>query len=731
MKLKSIALILMTVALPAMAEKVSVNTKGMSLILDVENGKPAQYLYFGTKLNPNDLQNLKVATDGRMDAYPAYGLNTPAEAALAMRHNDGNLSTALVATGCDVKNEGNASVTTVHLKDPVYNIKVDLKYRAYNDVDMIEAWTEILNGEKGTVTLTTFASAMLPIRRGDVWMSHLSGTWAAEGQLSHEKLQPGEFVIRNNDGTRNSHTDHAEVMFSLDGKGQENVGNVIGAALVYSGNYKLKTVTDDTEYHYFFAGINEQNSEYHLKKGETFKTPALALTYSTQGLSGASRNFHKWGRKYILAHGDKERDILLNSWEGVYFDINQKGMDQMMADIHSMGGELFVMDDGWFGTKYPRVTDNCALGDWVVDTKKLPNGIEGLLNDARKNLVKFGIWIEPEMTNTTSMLYEKHPDWVIKAPKRDAVLGRGGTQLVLDLSNPKVQDFVFGVADNLLTKYPDIAYIKWDANMAIMNHGSQYLSAADQSHLYIAYHQGFAKVIDRIRAKYKDVVIQCCASGGGRANWGMLRGFDEFWVSDNTDAMQRIYMQYGTSYFFPAIAMASHISAVPNHTVFRTTSLKYRIDVAMSGRLGMEIQPKNMTDEEKALCRKAISEYKEIRPVVQFGDLYRLASPYDNQGLSSIMYVSEAKDKAVFYWWKLANFYNVHLPRVKMAGLDENKIYKVKELDVIDNKPLDCEGKSYSGKYLMEHGLEMPYVHEVDWGKKNDWSSRVLYLEAE
>lgn len=731
MKLKSIALVLMTVALPAMAEKVSVNTKGMSLILDVENGKPAQYLYFGTKLNPNDLQNLKVATDGRMDVYPAYGLNTPAEAALAMRHSDGNLSTALVATGCDVKNEGNASVTTVHLKDPVYNIKVDLKYRAYNDVDMIEAWTEILNGEKGTVTLTTFASAMLPIRRGDVWMSHLSGTWAAEGQLSHEKLQPGEFVIRNNDGTRNSHTDHAEVMFSLDGKGQENAGNVIGAALVYSGNYKLKTVTDDTEYHYFFAGINEQNSEYHLKKGETFKTPALALTYSTQGLSGASRNFHRWGRKYILAHGDKERDILLNSWEGVYFDINQKGMDQMMADIHSMGGELFVMDDGWFGTKYPRVTDNCALGDWVVDTKKLPNGIEGLLNDARKNQVKFGIWIEPEMTNTTSMLYEKHPDWVIKAPKRDAVLGRGGTQLVLDLSNPKVQDFVFGVADNLLTKYPDIAYIKWDANMPIMNHGSQYLSAADQSHLYIAYHQGFAKVIDRIRAKYKDVVIQCCASGGGRANWGMLRGFDEFWVSDNTDAMQRIYMQYGTSYFFPAIAMASHISAVPNHTVFRTTSLKYRIDVAMSGRLGMEIQPKNMTDEEKALCRKAISEYKEIRPVVQFGDLYRLVSPYDNQGLSSIMYVSEAKDKAVFYWWKLANFYNVHLPRVKMAGLDENKIYKVKELDVIDNRPLDCEGKSYSGKYLMEHGLEMPYVHEVDWGKKNDWSSRVLYLEAE
>ena len=731
MKFKSMALLMLTMAMPAMADQVTVNTQGVSLVLDVENGQPAKYLYFGARLDERDKANLSVTANGRMDVYPAYGLNTPAESALALRHADGNMSTALVATGYDSRQEANATVTVIHLKDAVYPVKVDLCYRAYKDVDLIEAWSEITNEEKGTVTLTTFASAMLPIRRGNVWMSHLSGTWASEGYVNNELLTPGEFVIRNADGTRNSHTDHAEVMFSLDGKGQENVGRVIGAALVYGGNYKLKAVTDDTDYHYFFAGINEENSEYHLRKGETFKTPALALTFSNEGLSGASRNFHKWGRKYVLAHGSQLRDILLNSWEGVYFDINQQGMDQMMADIASMGGELFVMDDGWFGTKYQRNSDNCALGDWEVDRKKLPDGIEGLLRDAKKNGVKFGIWIEPEMTNTTSELYEKHPDWVVKAPKRDAVLGRGGTQLVLDLSNPKVQDYAFSIVDNLLSKYPEIAYIKWDANMGIMNHGSQYLSMTDQSHLYIAYHQGLRKVVDRIRAKYKDVVIQCCASGGGRANWGMLRDFDEFWVSDNTDAFQRIYMQYGTSYLFPAIAMACHISAVPNHTVFRTTSLKYRIDVAMSGRLGMEIQPKNMTDEEKALCKKAISQYKEIRPVVQMGDLYRLVSPYDNEGLASLMYVSEAKDKAVFYWWKMANFYNVHLPRVKMAGLDANRIYKVRELNAIDLKPLYCEGKAYTGKYLMDHGLEMPYTNEVEWGKKTDWSSRVIYLEAE
>ena len=723
--------LLLSSATYALADLVNIQTKNMTLVVEVNNGKHPSYIYFGSRLGEADLSHFQWPRGGVMDVYPAYGQNAPKEAAFAMRHVDGNMSTELVATGVEKTSEPTATVTTIHLKDPQYPINVDVKFRTYNDVDMIETWTEILNNEKGTVTLTTFASGCLPIRRGEVWASHLWGSWANEGRLTEEPLEPGQLIIKNKDGVRNSHTDHAEVMLSLDGKPRENAGDVIGAALCYSGNFRLKIETDDTDYHYFFAGINEDNSEYHLKKGERFTTPALALTFSKEGLSGASRNFHKWGRLYKLAHGTTERKILLNSWEGVYFDINQKGMDQMMNDIAQMGGELFVMDDGWFGDKYPRKTDNSSLGDWVVDKQKLPEGIEGLLRDAKKNGVKFGIWIEPEMTNSVSELYEKHPDWVLKAPKRDAVLGRGGTQLVLDLSNPKVQDFVFSVVDNLMTQYPEIDYIKWDANMAVMNHGSQYLPAQEQSHLYIEYHRGFEKVCQRVRAKYPDLTIQACASGGGRANWGVLPYFDEFWVSDNTDALQRIYMQWGTSYFFPAIAMASHISAAPNHTVYRTTSLKMRIDVAMSGRLGMEIQPKNMTDEEKELCRKAIAEYKQIRPVVQFGDIYRLLSPYEHKGLASLMYVSEAKNKAVFYWWKTEQFQNEHLPRVKMAGLDAHRMYKVHELNRIDRSPLDVEGHSFSGAYLMNHGLEMPYTHDVDWGKKTNWSSRVLYLEGE
>ena len=721
---------LLCASLAAMAQ-VRVTTPETEMVLKADAGSDLKVLYYGARLSDADVAGLEAAGAAWVDAYPAYGFHCAGEASIGVTHADGNMSTVLKVDTVSQSQENGAQITRIRLKDTVYPFYVTVCYKAYQDVDMIETWTEIENLGKKAVTLTRFDSGHLPVRVGDVWISHLHGTWAAEGRLTQEPLERGMMVIKNKDGARNAHTDHSEVMFSLDGKPQENAGRVIGAALCYSGNYELRIDTRDTDYHEFFAGINPDNSAYILESKEVFKTPELAFTYSDEGLSGASRNFHRWGRKYKLAHGDKERKILLNSWEGVYFDINEPGMDQMMADIAYMGGELFVMDDGWFGEKYPRLTDNSSLGDWKVDRNKLPNGIGWLVEQADKHGIRFGIWIEPEMTNTVSELYEEHPEWIIKAPEREPVLGRGGTQLVLDLGNPEVQDFVFKIVDDLMTENPKIDYIKWDANMPISNHGSQYLPKNKQSHLYIEYHRGFAKVCDRIRAKYPDVTIQACASGGGRANWGVLPWFDEFWVSDNTDALQRIHMQWGTSYFFPAIAMASHISATPNHTVFRTTSLKYRIDVAMSGRLGMEIQPRNMTQEERDLCRKAIAEYKEIRPVVQFGDIYRLVSPYDGHNMASLMYVAPEKDQAVFYWWKTETFYDDHLPRVKMAGLDPDKMYKVTELNRIDNVPLKYEGMSFSGKFLMENGLEIPLKHIVDYHKQDDWSSRVLYLSAQ
>ncbi len=702
---------------------VIVSTPNTSLLLNAQKGGELKIAYYGEKLNNDEISQIYdsgIAT--RRAAYPVFGIECQTEPALSVTHPDGNMSLDLEISDVTTSKLKNATLTTITMKDKVYPFIVKVIYKAFDKSDVIETWTEITNNEKKPVILRKFASAYLPIRRGEVWLSHLHGAWADEGKLVQEELNPGMLVIKNKDGVRNSQTDHGEVMFSLDGKPQEDNGRVIGAALCWSGNYKLSIDTDNKRQHHFIAGINEENSEYKLMPKETFITPELALTYSNNGLSGASRNFHKWARvDGKLYNGEKLRDILLNSWEGVYFDINEEGMDQMMGDISSMGGELFVMDDGWFGEKYPRLNGKSSLGDWIVDKNKLPNGVPGLVNSAKKHGIKFGIWIEPEMTNTVSELYEKHPDWVIQQTNRPLRTGRGGSQLVLDVSNPKVQDFIFSIVDNLMKDNPDLYYIKWDANMSVANWGSTYLTADKQSHLMIDYHRGLKKVLERIRAKYPDLVIQACASGGGRATYGLLPYFDEFWVSDDTDALQRIYMQWGTSYFFPSAAMASHVSAAPNHQTGRIIPIKFRFDVAMTGRLGMEIQPKNMTEKEKEFSKKAIQGYKEIRPIVQQGDLYRLISPYDKKGVSSLMYSTEDKSEAVFFAYKLEHFHNQVIPRFTMKGLDPDKTYLITEMNV-EGKPISLNGKKIKGSILMNQGVELPL--------NGEYASHVLKLKA-
>lgn len=397
----------------------------------------------------------------------------------------------------------------------------------------------------------------------------------------------------------------------------------------------------------------------------------------------------------------------------------------MMEAFSAMGGELFVMDDGWFGNKYPRNAGNSSLGDWEVCLEKLPGGIEGLLSSAKKQGIKFGIWIEPEMANTKSELFEKHPDWILKIDNRPLSTGRGGTQVVLDLTNPKVQDFVFGVVDSLMTEHPEIAYMKWDDNCSLLDYGSSYLPKNKQSHLYIEYNRCLVKVLERIRNKYPSLVIQLCAGGGGRVNYGLLPYFDEFWTSDDTDALQRIYMQWGISSFFPAVAMASHVSADKNHQTGRRIPLKFRFDVAMSGRLGMEIQPKDMSDADKAFAKRAIEAYKDIRPVVQFGDLYRLMSPYENKGVASLMYVTPEKNRAVFYAYKISHFINMIVPNVQMNGLDPAQNYRITELTPVDKgKPCGINGKVISGRLLMQEGIALKSL------LKGEYSSLALELQA-
>lgn len=701
---------------------VVIETPVTQMVLHAEEGSDMRMAYYGPKVAT--LDELQAAgADFDFSALPAFGtvdmVHLPA---LQVLHADGDLNLELHVTAYDRTDAGTAILHTITMSDKLQPLTVRLFYKAYKDVDVIETWTEIVNGEKKPITLKRFDSGHLTLRQGDVWLTHLHGDWAAEANVVQEPLTLGCKVVRNTDGARNAHIDAPEVMFSLDGRPQEAYGRTIGAALCWSGNYELRVNTILNKQHHFYAGIDPQSSEYVLAPGKSFATPHLALAYSEQGMGGVSRTFHRWARQCGMLHrGNEVGEILLNSWEGLYFDINEERMLQMMDDIAKLGGELFVMDDGWFGDKYQRNNDSSTLGDWVVDKKKLPNGLKALTDAARQHGIKFGIWIEPEAVNTKSELFEKHPEWALQVKGRELKLGRGGTQLVLDMTNPKVQDFAFQIVDDLLTNYPEISYIKWDANASIQNFGSLYLPRNRQQNLYIDYHLGLLKVMQRIREKYPQVVIQDCASGGGRANYGLLPYFDEFWTSDNTDALQRVYIQWGTSLFFPANAMACHINHCPYwNTGGRVIPIKFRCDVAMSGRLGIELQPKDMTDEERQQVQTCFRDYKEIRNVVQTGDLYRLVSPYDRKGVASLMYTQN--EEAVLFVYKTQNYYNQPLPRIRLAGLDPQKTYTLTEKNVRAWKePCPLSGKQFTGRFLMDVGIEVPL-----W---EDYASRVFKIE--
>ena len=702
--------------------EVSITTPHTQMLLHADEGSDLRMDYYGSRsATAGELRAAGSSLDASV--LPAFGtVDMVMLPALQVQHADGDLNLELTVTDYAAVNDGLAIVHAFTLRDKLQPVTVRVYFKAYREVDVIETWTEIVNGEKKTITLKRYDSGHLTLRRSDVWLTHLHGDWAAEATVTQEPLTPGVKVIRNSDGARNAHLDAPELMLSLDGEPQEEHGRTIGAALCWSGNYELRISTPNKKEHHLYAGIDPQSSEYVLDPKQTFETPRLALVYSEQGMGGVSRTFHRWARTCGMLHrACGVGDILLNSWEGLYFDINEERMLQMMDDVKQLGGELFVMDDGWFGAKYQRNDDTSTLGDWMVDQKKLPGGLQALTSAAKEKGIKFGIWIEPEAVNTKSELYEKHPEWVLQTRGRELKLGRGGTQLVLDMTNPEVQDFVFKIFDDLLSQ-GGISYVKWDANASIQNYGSLYLPMAKQSNLYVDYHLGLLKVLQRIREKYPQVVIQDCASGGGRANYGLLPYFDEFWASDNTDALQRVYIQWGTSLFFPANAMACHINHCPYwNTGGRVIPVKFRCDVAMSGRLGIELQPKDMTDEERLQVQTCFKDYKEIRNVVQTGDLYRLVSPYDNKGVAALMYVGEGSEGVVFVY-KTQNYYNQPLPRIRLTGLDPQKTYTLIEKNVRANKePCPLSGQLFTGRFLMDVGIEVPL-----W---EDYASRVFVLK--
>lgn len=731
--LRLIALLLLACPLLAWAadqpgQDVYVSTKNTTLLLLAKTGETPRVAYYGARLNERQGSEVWQTQGSRNQAaYETFNGSTGGFTALNVQHANGQIALDLLVQAVKRTKTDGGELVTIETKDKVMPFYVNLCYRTYEASDVIEAWTEIRHQEKKDVMLTKYASAQLPVTGPDIWVSSFYGGWGSEASLDETHLTKAGFTVTAHDGVRNAHEAHAELMISLDGKQRENEGRTIGAALCWSGNYRMALASWPTnpDNHTLMAGIDDE-FPYYLKPGVTFRTPEMAFSYSAEGRGGVSRNMHHWARHHKVHNGTAPRDVLLNSWEGVYLAVNEEKMKTLMKGVADIGGELFVMDDGWFASeKYNRNVDNAALGDWQVDRQKLPNGLKPLTDEAKSDGIKFGIWIEPEMGNwKASDLYDKHPDWFLQNTGREPRLGRGGTQAVLDLCNPKVQDFIFGIVDRLMTDNPEIAYIKWDANCNIANYGSTYLPADRQSQIYVDYHMGLRKVLERVRAKYPDLVMQACGAGGGRTNYGVMPYFDEFWTSDNTDALQRVYIQWGTSYFYPSCTMACHVSASPNHQTGRVIPLKYRFDVAMSGRLGIEMKPSDFNDKELAFAKKAVADYKRLRPVIQQGDLYRIESPFDHQrNLASWMMVAPDKGKAVLYAYKVRNMIGQDTPRIYLHGLNPDRNYKIEEVNKTDDGMKHLSGLVVSGKVLMESGLKMNLGGE--------YASRVFELTAE
>ena len=407
---------------------------------------------------------------------------------------------------------------------------------------------------------------------------------------------------------------------------------------------------------------------------------------------------------------------LLNNWEATYFDFDENKLVGLMDEAVKLGVDMFLLDDGWFGNKYPRSGDHQGLGDWKETADKLPNGVGRLVEEAQKKGIKFGIWIEPEMVNPKSELYEKHKDWVIHLPNRDEYYFRN--QLVLDLSNPAVQDHVFGVVDKLMTNYPGIAFFKWDCNSPITNIYSSYLKDK-QSHLYIEYVRGLYKVLERVKNKYPDLPMMLCAGGGGRSDFEALKYFTEFWPSDNTDPIERLFIQWGFSQIFPSKTMCAHVT-----TWNRGTSIKFRTDVAMMCKLGFDIKLDDMNENDHIYCNQAVENYNRLKPVILDGDLFRLVSPYGSNHTSS-MYANKDKSKAVLYAFDIHPRYAEKLLPVRLQGLDADRMYRVKEINLMPGSNSSFQGNNqlYSGEYLMNVGLEVFTTQQLN--------SRIVEIIAE
>ena len=685
---------------------IRIETDNTALIYSVGANQKLYQLYLGEKLKSVDDYKL---INPKNEAYVTSGTDNLFEPAIRMLHNDGNPSLELLYSEDSATENGDVVTTTILLKDPKYPVEVKLNFSAFKKENIIKTWAEIKHQEKNPVTLTNYASSMLHMDADKYWLTQFHGDWAQEMRMEESQLTAGIKTIDSKLGTRANMYATPVFFLAKNVPATENSGEVIAGTLGWTGSFQMSFELDNSNSLRMISGINPFASEYHLKPNENFVTPEFIFTYSAQGKGVASRNFHKWARNYGVLDGNGNRLTLLNNWEATYFDFDETKLTELFGGAKELGVDLFLLDDGWFGNKYPRSNDRAGLGDWQETKTKLPHGLGYLVEQAEAKGVKFGIWIEPEMVNPKSELYEKHPDWVLKLPNRDEHYYRN--QLVLDLTNPQVQEFVYKMVDDMLTKNPNIGFIKWDCNRMMTNTYSPYMKE-NQTHVQIEYVRSFYRVMERLRAKYPKLPIMLCSGGGGRTDYGALKYFTEFWPSDNTDAAERVFIQWGYSYFFPTITSCNHI------TTMGKQSLKFRTDVAMMGKMGYDIRVNEMTPEELEFSKAAVQNYNRLKELIWNGDMYRLISPYEEER-AVVMYVNGDQSKSVLFSYALHPRSMNRFTPVRLQGLDPNKNYKIEEINKMKGGRGPgmfgggFNGKTYSGDYLMKVGISLPNNSEL------------------
>jgi alpha-galactosidase len=620
------------------------------------------------------LENGATITDLRYESHTIYKGKLPLE--------------GLPATY--VENENEAETLEIIMLDSLTGLKVALSYTVFEEFNVITRSVKFINEGTQTLKLLSALSLCVDFRDADFDFLHLHGAHVKERYIERQPLRHGIQSIESTRGA-SSHQ-HNPFIALLKKDATEDSGEVYAFNFVYSGNFLAQAEVDQFSSTRVTMGINPFDFCWILEPDEVFQTPEAVMVYSSEGLGSMSRTFHDLYRTRLVrgTYRDKERSILVNNWEATYFDFNAEKILDIAKVGREVGIELFVLDDGWFGK---RNNDTSSLGDWFVDREKLPEGLDNLALRVQEMGMEFGLWFEPEMISVDSDLYRKHPDWCLHVPGRTRSESRN--QLVLDFSRDDVCYEITKQVSNILASVP-ISYVKWDMNRHMTEIGSAALPPERQRETAHRYMLGLYKVMENITTSFPDVLFESCSGGGGRFDPGILYYMPQTWTSDNTDAVSRLKIQYGTSLVYPIVSMGAHVSAVPNHQVHRSTSMDMRGDVAMSGNLGYELDLTKLTEDEKEIVKKQVSHYKEIRKLIQFGEFYRLQSPFEGNE-TAWLFTDKDKTQAIVFYFRVLAEPAAPLTVLKLKGMDISKKYRVIGTD-----------KVYGGDELSYVGLSIP-----------------------